>query len=184
MENPHICTALVCLPLIYGVSSNKNGAYERRAVRQYVVDILKQGKGFYINEGKARWNTFHIDGLSQLFLILVDQAVQGGGKATWSSGSYYFAENGDVCFRDLAKDISHIALEKGYNSMADAQTQIPEEGNQLFPFTTMITLRNSRSKAIRARTLLGWEPVNVGVLDDVAQKWRFSPDEVDLFLYE
>lgn len=49
-----------------------------------------------------------------------------------------------------------------------------EEGKQAAAITTMMTLHNARSKAIRARKLLNWEPVNVSVMEDITQNWRFS----------
>jgi hypothetical protein len=52
-KNSHVRTAIVCPPLINRVSNNKNGAREQSAARQYVVDILKRKKGFYINKGKS-----------------------------------------------------------------------------------------------------------------------------------
>jgi hypothetical protein len=180
-ENPSIRTAIVAPPLIYGVSANKNAARERSAARQMVIDILKHGKGFFINEGKARWNTVHVDDLARLYLILVEQAAQGGGKATWGSESYYFAENGDVCFEELAKEISRIAWEKGQLSTDETESLTTSEGNKLFPFTTTMTLQNSRSKAVRARELFNWNPVEIGVVEDITKNWRFNAEEENPF---
>jgi hypothetical protein len=180
-EAPHIRTAIVCPPLIYGVSSNKHTARERSAARQYVVDILKRGKGFFINDGKARWNTVHINDLAQLFLLLVENATQGGGNATWGQEAYYFAENGEVCFGEFAREVSRIAFEKGHISTLEIDRLTVEEGKQVAPFTTMMTLYNSRSKSIRARKLLRWEPVNINIMEDITQNWRFSADEENPF---
>ncbi|KAB2107078.1 hypothetical protein AG0111_0g5242 [Alternaria gaisen] len=160
-ENPSIRTAIVAPPLIYGVSANKNAARERSAARQVVIDILKHGKGFFINEGKA---------------------PQGGEKATWGSESYCFAENGDVCFEELAKEISRIAWEKGQLSTDEIESLTTSEGNKLFPFTTTMTLRNSRSKAVRARELFNWNPVEIGVVEDITKNWRFNAEEENPFL--
>lgn len=176
-KNPSIRTAIVCPPLIYGISKNENGAREHSAARQYVVDILHRGRGFFLNEGQSRWSTVHIDDLAQLFLILVEQAAQGGGKASWGSEAYYFAEDGEIRFKDFATDVSRIAFEKGYLSTQEVDSITTEEGHRIYPFTTMMTLHNSRSMAIRARKLLGWEPVNVSIVEDLAQNWRFSADE-------
>ncbi|KAL9565045.1 hypothetical protein ACKAV7_010815 [Fusarium commune] len=181
-ETPYLQAAIVCPPLIYGVSCNEHVTRERSAARQYVVDILKRGKGFFIKDGKARWNTVHINDLAQLFLLLVENAAQGGGNATWGPEAYYFAENGDVCFGEFATEVSRVAFEKGYISTLEMDRLTVEEGKQAAAFTTMMTLYNARSKAVRARKLLNWEPVNVNIIEDITQNWRFIPGDENPFI--
>lgn len=44
-----------------------------------------------------------------------------------------------------------------------------------------MTLRNSRSKAVRARELLNWNPVEIGVVEDITKNWRFNAEEENPF---
>jgi hypothetical protein len=116
-----------------------------------------------------------------LFLLLVENAAQGGGNATWGPEAYYFAEDGDVCFGEFATEVSRIAFQKGYISTLGMDKLTAEECKQAAAFTTMTTLHNTRSKAIRARKLLNWEPVNVSVMEDITRNWPFSPGDENPF---
>lgn len=41
--------------------------------------------GFQVGEGQNKWTMVHVHDLSQLYLHLVEEAAQGGGKATWGA---------------------------------------------------------------------------------------------------
>ena len=54
----------------------------------------------------------HVQDLSNVYLRLVEEAVKGGGNATWEPEGYYFAENGDFVWGDVAKAIAKNAHKK------------------------------------------------------------------------
>lgn len=181
-ENPQLRTAIVAPPLIYGTSNNKHGARARSGPSQYVVDILKRGRGFYIGVGKSRWNTVHINDLARLFVLLVEQALQDGGHASWGSESYYFAEDGDVTWVHFATDVSRLAFEKGLIATTEVDSLTTEQGFAEGLSSTYIASQNSRSRTIRAKKLLGWKPVELGLMQDITQNWQFSADDENPFI--
>lgn len=180
--HPQVRTAIVCPPLIHGISNNKYGPLARSGPGQYVVQILNHGKGFYVGEGKSRWNTVHINDLAHLFLLLVEQAVRGGEEASWGPDSYYFAESGDVMWAEFAAEVSRIAFDKGLIGTREVESLTAEQGYQQGLSSTYLALQNSRSRAVRARKLLDWKPVALGLMEDIEKNWRFSADDVNPFI--
>jgi hypothetical protein len=88
----------VCPPTIYGVGAGTAGNTRSAQVPELTKGTLKRGEAFQVTAGKSIWNNVHIDDLSQLYLLLTEDAAAGGKKATWGTEGYYFAENGEhVC---------------------------------------------------------------------------------------
>lgn len=57
--------------------------------------FLERKQGFMVGEGKSQWGFVHVRDLSLVYLKLAEAAAEGGGKASWGSEGYYFAENGE-----------------------------------------------------------------------------------------
>ena len=83
-------TAIVCPPVIYGQG---RGPVNKRAMISPLTasSFIRKGHG-YVPHGTAAWHHVHVHDLTDLFVLLIDSAVEGGGKATWSKDGYYFAE--------------------------------------------------------------------------------------------
>jgi hypothetical protein len=45
--------------------------------------MIEQKYAFMVGEGQNKWTMIHVHDLSQVYLHLVEEAAQGGGKATW-----------------------------------------------------------------------------------------------------
>ena len=63
--------------------------------------------------GLTFWANVHVHDLSDCFLMLVEAAVSEGGRATWNTEGYYFTENGEHVWGDMAKLITKEAHAKG-----------------------------------------------------------------------
>ncbi|EOD51025.1 putative nucleoside-diphosphate-sugar epimerase protein [Neofusicoccum parvum UCRNP2] len=87
-------TAIVSPPWIYGRS--RASPVEHSVATTTISMFQAHGKGIRVGQGMARWGTVHIHDLSEVFLRLVEEAVKGGGAATWGRQGYYFVESGDV----------------------------------------------------------------------------------------
>lgn len=90
-------TAIVCPPTIYGAGSGA-GNTRSNQVPNLTNKILQRKRAFQVTEGKAIWSNVHVDDLAKLYLLLTEDAVAGGKKATWGAEGYYLSENGEhVC---------------------------------------------------------------------------------------
>jgi nucleoside-diphosphate-sugar epimerase len=123
------------------------------------LDTLKRGKGFTVNGGKNTWNSVHVRDLSQLYLKLTEAAAAGGEGADWNEEGYYFAENGEFRWGEIAKLIAEKAKAKGLIKTDEVDDLSVEEVTKIRPFGPIIWGTNSRGKAQRARERLGWNPV-------------------------
>nr|WNN28536.1 putative short-chain dehydrogenase/reductase [Phoma sp.] len=154
----NISSAIVCPPCIYGPG---RGPDNRRSVQVYDMAkaALNRHKGFVVQEGANIWTEVHVQDLSEVFLALVTAALSpDGGKATWGSLGYYFAENGDFVWGDVGRKIAQIAHEKKLINTADVDAVNKDEADKLRAAGSYLWGTNSRCKAIRANKLFGWAP--------------------------
>jgi nucleoside-diphosphate-sugar epimerase len=157
-----IKTAIVAPPAISGKG---RGPGNQRSIQWYGLAkaSLERGKAFYVGEGKNLWNWVHVHDLSRLYLILMENAMEGvaghqGEKATWGKEGYYFAETGLFVWGDVAKLIGKAGKELGVFKSEEADGLDKEEVEKWFKGGALQSGLNSKSKAIRANKLFGWEP--------------------------
>jgi nucleoside-diphosphate-sugar epimerase len=88
-----IRTAIVCLPTIYGKG---DGPVRVRSVQlPYLANTaLRRGASLTVNKGENEWRNVHIADLAEAYVLLVGEALKGGGRADWNETGYYFVENG------------------------------------------------------------------------------------------
>ncbi|KAF1815865.1 NAD(P)-binding protein [Eremomyces bilateralis CBS 781.70] len=144
---------------------------------------LERGHGILVGEGKNIWSAVHVADLSDVFLKLAEAAVQGGGRATWGTDGYYFAENGEVEWGLVSRAVVKEALKngwiaKGEDGMETITTE--EEGNKVAPFGAHLLGDNSRAKAVRARKLLEWEPKNASIWEDIEGAVEYEAERLGL----
>ncbi|OCL13479.1 NAD dependent epimerase/dehydratase family protein [Glonium stellatum] len=170
-QSARIRTAIVCPPTIYGPG---RGPDNQRSMQAYEMAkaTLKRGKGFQVEGGQNLWTMVHVQDLSQVYLRLVEEAVKGGGNATWGPQGYYFAENGDFVWGDVAKAIAKNAHKKKLIPTAEIDNVTTEEADKLVSYGSYLWGMNSRSRAVRARKILGWNPTQKSLFD-------LLPDIVD-----
>jgi len=159
-----VSTAIVCPPTIYGPG---RGPDNQRSHQVYEMSrvILTRGKGFQVEDGQNLWTQIHVHDLSNVFLRLVEEAVKGGGKATWGPKGYYFAENGDFVWGDVAAAITKYAYEKKFIRHAEIDKVSSKVADNYTKFGAAIWGQNSRGRAVRARKVLGWEPAEKSLFE-------------------
>ena len=167
-----IFTAIVAPSVIWGPG---RGPDNQKSIQAYGLThaILKRGIGFHVGQGLNRWSEIHVQDVSNVFLDLVTAALEGGGKASWNEEGYYFVENGEFVWGELAKAITKIAFDKKLINSPEVDSLPGEEADKLFPLLSLLVGWNSRCKAIRARKLLDWEPKQKSLFE-------YLPEIVDL----
>jgi nucleoside-diphosphate-sugar epimerase len=135
---------VICPTMIYG---RGRGAHaESIQVPRLIALASKDGVARHVGAGENIWSNVHIDDLVPLYLLAVDRAP---------AGAFYYAENGENSYRELAEAISRM-LGMGGRTLPmpidEAVAELGESGAQ-FSFGS-----NSRVRAVRARRELGWSP--------------------------
>ncbi|KAF2199289.1 NAD dependent epimerase/dehydratase family protein [Delitschia confertaspora ATCC 74209] len=159
-----VFTAIVCPPCINGPG---RGPDNKRSVQSYGLSkvTLERGKGLCIDEGTNIWSDVNVQDLSNVFLRLVEEAHKGGGSATWGAEGYYFAENGEFVWGDVSKAIAKAAYDQKLIDTPEVDSITSEEAKKLYPSGDYLWGTNSRSRAVRARKILGWKPVQKSLLE-------------------
>lgn len=155
-------TAIVCPPHIYGLG---RGPGNKRSINIYNMAkmALERKRGFQVASGKNIWHAVHVYDLSELYILLADAAMAGGGEATWGKEGYYLAEQEEFVWGELAGKISKVAHGKGLIPSSEIDAIPVDEIKKEFPLRYRSWGANSRGKAIRANKLLGWECNEKGV---------------------
>lgn len=95
-DTPHIKTALIVPPMIYGKGS---GPGNQRSVQipELVKAILQRQKGLQVGPGLSRWGNIHIQDLSRVLLRLVEKAVKGDQNDNiWGLNGIYLPAAGEM----------------------------------------------------------------------------------------
>jgi nucleoside-diphosphate-sugar epimerase len=122
-----------------------------------------------VGQGKARWNSVHIYDLSDLFGLLVAKAVSKDmNEEIWGAKGYMFAENGEHQWSELAALIAKEAESVGLLEETVKEKELTkDEALKVAGFEAVSWGLNSRGKAQRARELLGWQPKEGSIEQEV-----------------
>lgn len=172
-------TAIVCPPAIYGVG---RGPVNQRSIQVPVLaqSFLKAGKGFYIGRGLTRWSFVHVADLSDLYLLLCEDAFKGEkGQATWGAEGYYFAQEDEHLWANVSRKLAQRAKAGGYLKEDDVVSISAEDAAPFHPFGGYLWGANSRSRASRAKKLLGWKPSAPSVFDTLDEVLRIEAQALE-----
>ena len=144
---------IICPSLIYGLGT---GASKHSMQVPWLIDLARaDGAAKHIGPGANTWANVHIDDLVTLYLLALDKAP---------AGAFYYAENGENSMREVCEAISRM-LELGGKAeamTADYAATIWGEGPA---HNTMAS--NSRVRAKRARSELGWAPDAPSLIEEI-----------------
>lgn len=163
-NNSQVKTAIVCPPTIYGPG---RGPDNQRSAQVYMGAkcILQQKKGFMPGKGENVWHEVHVQDLSNLYHLLGEAAASGGGKATWDEQGYYLAENGAFAWGDIFRQLTKIAHNMDLIPSDDCPGLEPSALSSLQPHGDLMWGTNSRGISQRGKSLLGWKPVQKGLME-------------------
>jgi nucleoside-diphosphate-sugar epimerase len=141
--------------LIYGRGRGLNP--DSVQVPWLIALARKAGVAKHIGSGENRWSNVHIDDLVPLYLLAIEKAPPG---------AFYFAENGENSMREVCEAISRM-LGLGNKTQSMTIAQAAAEWGEGAAENTMGS--NSRVRAKRARTELGWKPVARPLIEEIEQ---------------
>lgn len=161
-------TAIVCPPTIYGKG---RGPGNQRSIQlpELARCTLEKKHGIQVGSGLTFWPNVHVADLSVAFLKLVEAAAYGGGNATWGKDGYYFIESEEHVWGEIAKAVASAAHKQGFIPTDEVKSLPAEECDQLTPYGSLMWGVNSRARAVRARKLLGWTPMEKSIEDETPE---------------
>ena len=144
---------VICPTMIYGTGL---GIKKRSIQVPLMIDLAKEkGVAMHIGEGENIWSNVHIDDLAELYVLALEKAP---------AGSFFYAENGEASYREIAKTISKSL---GYGSETQA-LDIDEAIERWGPEAAHFAFgANSRVSAEKAKKLLGWVPNMHSIHEDI-----------------
>jgi nucleoside-diphosphate-sugar epimerase len=113
----------------------------------------KSGAFTIINGGKNRNTTVHVDDLARLYLIAAEKA---------EAGETFIASNATNL---TAKDIYGLLAAEIDIPLKDLTLE--EASKAMPPFFVKFLSAENRASSKKARETLGWEPTEVGLLEDI-----------------
>ena len=173
-------TAIVCPPTIYGIG---RGPDSQRSIQlpELCRLSLQDGQSFMVNQGLAYWGHVHIQDLSALYLKLVEAAVatdsasKGSSEAQiWGPEAYYFCEGGEHIWGEVSQLVADEGKRSGYFETSDVKSVTAEEAEKRAFHGHGLWGTNSRGRARRAKSILGWQPVAATLKDEVKATLDFE----------
>jgi len=136
-----IRSIVICPSMIYGKG---RGLQPDSDQLPKLIALSKQvGAGVYFGTGLNRYSNVHIDDLVDLYLLALEKAT---------GGSFFFAENGDASFKEIAEMISR-SFGLGKTVSLSVEDLVRQHGDAARYGITS----NSLVSAVNARRL-GWSP--------------------------
>ncbi|MFD9902994.1 NAD-dependent epimerase/dehydratase family protein [Streptomyces sp. NPDC059063] len=138
-----IRSVVLCNTLIYG--HGRGMARDSVQLPRLVRQARATGVARHVGPGRNIWSTVHIDDVTDLYTLALSAAP---------AGSFYFVENGEASFADLAQAVAD-ALGIGAAEPWGIDAAIQEWGYEVAVYALG---SNSRVRGARARAELGWKP--------------------------
>jgi nucleoside-diphosphate-sugar epimerase len=144
---------ILCPSLIYGISQGPDK--HSMQVPSLIALAKKAGVAKHVGPGENIWSNVHIDDLVDLYLLALASAP---------AGAFYFAENGENSMRQVCEAINRkLGVDAGTVSMS-----LDEASREWGEGTAQNTMgSNSRVRAVRARTELGWRPGRPSLIEEI-----------------
>ncbi|KNZ81128.1 hypothetical protein J132_03120 [Termitomyces sp. J132] len=171
---------IVMPPLIYGRGT---GPFHRTSVQipALIRSALKLNQACYYGKGLPWWNGVHVQDLTNLYLILLDDALSANPKAPHGADGFYFCPTDSFEWKQLAHEIGTRLHGEGAIFTAETRPFATEEvEDALGTWAAFAYGSNSRSKAIKAYKL-GWKPAHGdasdGLFESIIPEYRAALEE-------
>ncbi|GIK06741.1 hypothetical protein Aspvir_002391 [Aspergillus viridinutans] len=160
-------TALVFAPIIYGQG---RGIIKQRSIQipELARVAIETGRAIKVGKGESTWSNVHISDISDLFVKLVEKAVQKGtDEHMWNQEGLYFPGNSMLSFSGISQLLAQTAHRLGLIESPLVSEIDHEAADKLSPHGGVLWGTNARQNSQRARKLLGWCPGGRSLESDI-----------------
>jgi nucleoside-diphosphate-sugar epimerase len=97
-------TAIVFPPIIYGQG---RGPVNQRSIQVPEISrvAIEKRQTFQVGKGESTWSNIHVSDLSDMFVKLVEKAVEGAEGDLWNQNGLYFVRGGPELVSELQREI-------------------------------------------------------------------------------
>jgi nucleoside-diphosphate-sugar epimerase len=121
----------------------------------------EKGKVAYVGEGMNTWPATHRFDAAKVYRLVLEQGRAAAGQR------FHAIDEGGVPFRDIATAIGR-GLDLPVVSLS------AEEARDYFDWFAHFAAIDNRASSVKTRNVLGWEPVECGLLEDLAAAHYFQ----------
>lgn len=146
----NVRSAVLCNTMVYGVGLGLKP--DSVQVPRLVSAARDAGVARHIGPGDNIWSNVHLDDVCDLYLRALQSATPG---------SFYFVENGETAFKDIAQAVATALKVPGPEPM-DIATAIETWGYEPAVYALG---SNSRVRGKAARTELDWRPKHTSITE-------------------
>lgn len=146
-----IRTVVICPSMIYGTGRGLQPDSDQ--IPKLTALSRQIGAGVYFGKGLNRYSNVYIDDLTDLYMLAIDKAP---------AASFFFAENGDASFKEIAESISR-SLGLGGRTQSLPVDEVTRQYGEAVRYGVA---SNSRVSAVNARRL-GWFPKGPSLAEEV-----------------
>jgi len=168
-------TYIVAPPTIWGFGTGP-GNHNSVQIPRQVATSLKHQQAMQIGQGLNYWSKVHVIDLAHFYVTLLERALQEPQQdedkerlleenPNWTplpknDDAYYFVQEGeDFKYGEVAQEIAKVFQRMKINGSGAVNATTPEEESTYWPEGSGWLLGgNSRSRTVKARELLAWEP--------------------------
>jgi nucleoside-diphosphate-sugar epimerase len=145
--------------LIYGTGLGL--ATESVQVPMMVLAARQSGEARFVGGGLNRWSTVHVADMAALYLLALEQAP---------AGAFYFVENGEASFTDIAAAIARrLGLGRPRSLPLDEASAVFGQNQARFLLGS-----DARVRSTVARRDLGWAPQHSSLTDWITAEMPVS----------
>ncbi|KAJ6002570.1 hypothetical protein N7451_005117 [Penicillium sp. IBT 35674x] len=149
-------TALIFPPIIYGTG---NGPINQRSIQipELARVAIQTRQTVQVGKGESTWSNIHISDLANVFVGLVEKAVEGAEGTMWNQDGLYFVGNADVLsFGKISQLVADAAHGLGLTDSASVKSVSASEADELTGKGSVFWGTNARQHSQRAAKFLGW----------------------------
>ncbi|GFF34281.1 uncharacterized protein YLL056C [Aspergillus udagawae] len=160
-------TALVFAPIIYGQG---RGIVKQRSIQipELARVSIETGRAIKVGKGQSTWSNVHISDISDLFVKLVEKAVQKeADEQMWNQEGLYFPGNSMLSFSGISQLLALTAHRLGLIKSPLVSEIDHVAADKLSPHGGVLWGTNARQSSQRARKLLGWCPNGRSLESDI-----------------
>ncbi|KAF9107820.1 hypothetical protein BGX29_004659 [Mortierella sp. GBA35] len=162
-------TYIVAPPTIWGFGTGR-GNNNSIQIPLLIATSLKHGQASQIGQGLNIWSKVHVIDLAHFYISLLERAIQEPQDENEpypaefplpkNEDAYYFVQEGDdFLWGDVAEEVARVFKWIGVNDSGAVYGSSEEELETYWPKNAGNQIGgNSRSRAVKAREILGWEP--------------------------
>ncbi|KAF9894022.1 hypothetical protein FE257_008994 [Aspergillus nanangensis] len=172
-------TAVIFPPIIYGQG---RGVTKQRSVQVPELSrVTLQGRAaVQVGRGESTWSNVHISDLGDLFVKLVEKAVQGDEGDIWGQNGLYFPGNAMLNFKTIAQLVANAAYDMKLVDSNEVNEVSASEADSLTAKGSVFWGTNAQQDSQRARRLLGWAPQGLSLEEEIPTTVRVEATSLGL----